>query len=536
MKTILLVLGVCLCVGANSQKLIDQDNPLLKAQVFTQDLIVQGSECVGIDCATSESFGFDTGRYKENNLRLHFDDTSNSASFPSNDWRFTFNDSSNGGANFFRVDDATAGTSPLTISAGAGNNAIFVSSSGGNVGLGTASPVVELQVTDGDSPTLRLEQNGSNGWTPQIWDVAGNETNFFVRDVTNGSKLPFKIKPGAPDNSLYVAANGDVGLGTASPSVNLHIKTTDPQITVEETSTTRSGRTLLHLKNYGSPKFVFEHSEAAIEWAHQIANNGKYRLSTPGVLGMEIENTTGNVTFTGDVTANGVALTSDLRLKKDVTTFEGGLEEILKINPINYRFNGKAGFKNSRAFVGYAAQELQEIGSYLVQDFDVNTEDEHTNILSTETYLKIDPIAVQVLLVNAVKEQNQILEEKQEVISNLEQEVALLKEQMNEIYSLLKDKDSQDVSLTGSNTLLKQNYPNPHNGSTVIEYFIPENYTSAQIQIFDTSGKLIKNVSLNKKGLGQLNVESDNFPSGQYTYSLILDGRIASTKIMTLAK
>jgi hypothetical protein len=52
------------------------------AQVFTTDVIVQGSECVGFDCATSESFGSDTLRLKENNLRIHFDDTSSSASFP----------------------------------------------------------------------------------------------------------------------------------------------------------------------------------------------------------------------------------------------------------------------------------------------------------------------------------------------------------------------------------------------------------------------------------------------------------------------
>jgi hypothetical protein len=67
---------------------------------------------------------------------------------------------------------------------------------GGRVGLGTSTPVVDLHVVSGDSPTLRLEQNGSSGFTPQTWDVAGNETNFFVRDVTHSSNLPFRIRPG----------------------------------------------------------------------------------------------------------------------------------------------------------------------------------------------------------------------------------------------------------------------------------------------------------------------------------------------------
>ena len=35
--------------------------------------------------------------------------------------------------------------------------------------------------------------------------MAGNETNFFIRDVTNGSKLPFRIRPGAPTSSIDVA-------------------------------------------------------------------------------------------------------------------------------------------------------------------------------------------------------------------------------------------------------------------------------------------------------------------------------------------
>ena len=193
-------------------------------QLFTTDVIVQGSICVGIDCVSGENFGSDTERLKENNLRIHFDDTSASASFPSNDWRITINDQTNGGENYFGIDDATAGTRPMKIEAGAGNNAVVVSSSGGNVGLGTASPVVELHVTDGDSPTLRLEQNGSNGWTPQTWDIAGNETNFFIRDVTNGSKLPFKIKPGAPDNAIFIQASGKVSLGTSIEKEQLHVQ------------------------------------------------------------------------------------------------------------------------------------------------------------------------------------------------------------------------------------------------------------------------------------------------------------------------
>jgi hypothetical protein len=180
-------------------------------QVIPDDLIVNGSACIGLDCVNGENFGFDTLRLKENNLRLHFEDTS-VGSFPSNDWRITINSSNNGGASFFAIDDASAGTTPFSIAAGAGNNALIVDSQG-RVGMGTSTPVVELQIADGDSPTIRLEQNGSSGFTAQTFDIASNESNFFIRDVTNGSALPFRIIPGSSGSSLIIGQNGRVGVG-----------------------------------------------------------------------------------------------------------------------------------------------------------------------------------------------------------------------------------------------------------------------------------------------------------------------------------
>ena len=109
-------------------------------QVVLDDQIVTQSLCVGQDCVNGESFGFDTIRVKENNVRINFDDTSNSASFPQNDWRIVANDSSNGGANRFSIEDATAGRTPFTILAGAPANSLFMNSAG-RLGLGTATPV-----------------------------------------------------------------------------------------------------------------------------------------------------------------------------------------------------------------------------------------------------------------------------------------------------------------------------------------------------------------------------------------------------------
>ena len=240
------------------------------------DVIIDFSLCVGNDCVNGESFGFDTIRLKENNLRIDFLDTSTSASFPDNDWEITVNDSSNGGAEYFAITDASAGRQVFRAEAGAPANSLVIESDG-DIGINTLNPVVELHVVDGDTPTLRLEQNGSSGFTPQTWDLAGNETNFFVRDATNGSTLPFKIRPSSPTDSIVInGSSGNVGLGESSPDEALHIK------------------------RNGTLKIAMEDSSTGDVWA--FSNTvGEMRLSLQGSGAVEMAVASG-----GDVTIAGM--------------------------------------------------------------------------------------------------------------------------------------------------------------------------------------------------------------------------------------
>ncbi len=205
----------------------NDDDEQTRDQVILDDLIVDGSLCAGFDCANGENFGSDTVRIKENNLRIHFDDTSNSASFPGNDWRLIANDSTNGGANLFALEDSTAGRRIAVFEAGAPANSLYMDSAG-NIGLGTNNPVAEFHVVDGDTATVRLDQNGSGGFATQVWDMAGNETNFFIRDATNGSALPFRIRPGtATDDTLIIDSAGQVVIGdtgSVDASATLHVR------------------------------------------------------------------------------------------------------------------------------------------------------------------------------------------------------------------------------------------------------------------------------------------------------------------------
>jgi hypothetical protein len=55
--------------------------------VHADDVIIDGSLCVGNDCYSGLDFGFDTIVLMENNLRIFFDDTSTIQNYPRNDWR-----------------------------------------------------------------------------------------------------------------------------------------------------------------------------------------------------------------------------------------------------------------------------------------------------------------------------------------------------------------------------------------------------------------------------------------------------------------
>ncbi len=269
----------------------DGDGPAPRDQQILDDLIVDGSACIGLDCVNGESFGFDTLRLKENNLRIHFHDTSTSASFPSNDWRIVINDSSNGGGNYFGIEDTTAARNPFRIEAGARSNALYVEADG-DIGVGTPNPTVDLHILTGNTPTVRLDQDGSSGFTAQTWDLAGNEANFFIRDATNGSTLPFRIRPGAPSSAIDIkGGSGDVGFGTDNPASDIHVRDTAGRVRLrlEDTSATTPGT-----------------------WEIGTANNGDMVWSLVGSGGNEMAiQQDGDLVVSGQVFANGSATPLD---------------------------------------------------------------------------------------------------------------------------------------------------------------------------------------------------------------------------------
>lgn len=330
--------------------------------VIADDLIVQGSACVGLDCVNGEVFNFDTIRMKENNTRISFTDTSTSAGFPAEDWTIRANSSASGGGNFLAfVDRGTSstgdesGTIVFEVDAGAPANSLRVSSSG-KVGIRSATPVLDVHVNSTDTPAFRMEQNNSGGFTAQTWDIGANEANWFVRDVTGGSRLPLRIRPGAPTSSIDVSATGNVGVGTASPASKLHAVGT----VTADGGTTTSG-------TYALGSAVNSVLSAATSNLLQI-NAGNYtNVSINGNVGIGTTTPDQKLSVSGDAdkSAGGTSwgVFSDERLKDIKGSYSRGLSAVMGLRPVrfSYKSDNPLALPSNTENIGFSAQALQKV-------------------------------------------------------------------------------------------------------------------------------------------------------------------------------
>jgi hypothetical protein len=311
--------------------------------VIADDLIVQGSACVGLDCVDGEAFGFDTIRLKENNTRLQFDDTSVSAGFATNNWQIRANAQGSGGGSFLAFVDQGAtgnsetGTIVFEVDAGAPANSLRVSS-GGNIGIGTATPVLDVHANTTDTPAMRLEQNNAGGFTAQTWDIAGNEANFFVRDVTS-SRLPFRIRPGAPTSSLDIAATGFVGVGTGSPAL---VSGTSSQI-LEIAGTSNPGLALRNTNGTQRQYFMYVTSTGnnLLNIYDATAAVDRITLNPTGQLGIGTTAPTDLLSVNGSASKPGGgswSVFSDERLKNIKGQFKTGLSAVMRLQPVRYEY------------------------------------------------------------------------------------------------------------------------------------------------------------------------------------------------------
>ena len=119
----------------------------------------------------------------------------------------------------------------------------------------------------------------------------------------------------------------------------------------------------------------------------------------------KFETSNDGITITGNVTAN-----SDRRLKENITTHRQFFNKVLKMRGVSFEWRDIKMGEGEQ--IGFIAQEMQEVEPRLVKEGNV---DEHGN-----QYLTVAYPSLTAHLVEAIKEQNQIINNLKERIEILE--------------------------------------------------------------------------------------------------------------------
>jgi hypothetical protein len=121
---------------------------------------------------------------------------------------------------------------------------------------------------------------------------------------------------------------------------------------------------------------------------------------------------------------NTWTIASDARLKKDIAPFTDGLEVLLKINPVRYRYNGLANMPTDKENIGIIAQEIQKVAPYTVGTFKTRLHKDDTE--ETEL-LDFNSHALTFVTINAVKELNRQNQELKKKVDSQQAEIAAIK-------------------------------------------------------------------------------------------------------------
>ena len=284
---------------------------------------------------------------------------------------------------------------------------------------GKAVIATSLSIGYGESTrtaaTQALEVNGTVYATPVTYSP--NQSEYVLKMGASNSTLfdqGIKLKSDSGGSS-YISINarsedtlvlraGKVGIGTPSPQHLLHISDdTGLGFAMERTGSAPS-------------TYTISNSSARITHNYVGGANG-YRWQVEGTMRLDLlEN--GNL-YLNSSTAQKIGggswgNYSDERIKKDISNYTKGLDEILSINPVTYKYNGKANIKSEKQFVGIIAQEIKKVlpSTIEVTPAKLNDEDEFDTDLLT-----FDASELTFTLINAVKELKAEIEELKKQIN-----------------------------------------------------------------------------------------------------------------------
>jgi hypothetical protein len=179
--------------------------------------------------------------------------------------------------------------------------------------------------------------------------------------------------------------------------------------------------------------------------------------------------------------------------------------------------------------LGLVAQNVKEVFPELV------TED-IAGILSVN-YIGLIPV-----IIESIKEQEITIMRQQATIDTLQEKVEALTELLlnaSDQNIIFRSSPTQVTTVDGkysdpTDAVLYQNNPNPFNATTEIRYSLPKGSDNATICIFDWTGKMLKTIPAGASGV--VEIKGSNLKAGIYSYALFIEGTLIDTKKMILTK
>ncbi len=300
-----------------------------------------------------------------------------------------------------------------------------------------------------------------------------------------------------------------------------------------------------------------------------FTNIGVFATADGSVTGNPQTNNNLAAYFDGDVLITGSFGPSDENLKTNIQDYQGGLDIINQLEPKTFEYDHAAypsmNLSNGLQY-GLIAQDVENILPDLVTETNhPETYDSLGNVIHQSISFKgLEYQQLIPVLISGVKELDSInsgqettidslstvVDSLNNVVNNMNNRLSNLENclsnilpmlcQMNQSMIQQNDQGVQEqlrsiinVELeNGENIVLNQNVPNPFAEQTVITYSIPETVGEAVIMFYDSKGVVIKEVKIETRGHGQLNVYGSDLSRGLYSYTLIADGQVIATKKM----
>jgi hypothetical protein len=405
-----------------------------------------------------------------------------------------------------------------------GTNALTIDITNNNVGIGAIVATSKLNVVGSTSTGAGITASGYN------YGLSANSTSAFGYAVF-GNSAYLGVYGYAPSGSYgtYGYSN-NIGAYGSGTTYGVYGYSGAGTAGVHGNSSSGYGVQGISNTSYGG------NFESTGSWALRASTTNGYYAGV----------------FYGAVWTSVGYYTSDKNLKKDVREFGDAMSIINKLKPQEYLFRDDAKYATLNLpkgrHYGLLAQDLEEVLPNLVSEapHELNVHSKATTAVKPTADGTPQPIVAEAgvtketikikavnyvelipIMIKAMQEQ-EIKAKEQEV------EIATLKSELNELKALIL-KNATTSTVTPVAGYLKQNNPNPSNGTAVIKYFAPRGTGNAQIVVTDMKGSILKTYKVTP-GDGQLFIKSGEFPSGIYNYTLYLKNNKIDTKQMIIAR